>query len=107
MKNSVSIPFRQQEIGDIEYANLDLLIRYEKLLLWLRDRYIDTVEICQYLSKDKIIKCVECRGEQYDAGGFSEPRLWIYAEIRECSGYINVDCVGHPATIKQLRRQFE
>ena len=50
MKNSVSIPFRQQEIGDIEYANLDLLIRYEKLLLWLRDRYIDTVEICQYLS---------------------------------------------------------
>jgi len=44
MKNSVSIPVRQQEIGDIEYATLDLLIRYEKLLMWLRDRYIDTVE---------------------------------------------------------------
>ncbi len=40
-------------------------------MLWLRDRYIDTVESCQYLSEDKIIKCVECHGEQYDAGGYS------------------------------------
>ena len=40
-------------------------------MLWLRDRYIDTVESCQYLSENKIIKCVECRGEQYDAGGYS------------------------------------
>ena len=107
MKNSVSIPIRQQEIGHIEYANFDVHITYEKLFLWLQDRYFDTAENCQYLSKDENIKCVECRGDQYDAGGYSEPRLWIYAEIREYSGYINVDCVGHPATIKQLRRQFE
>jgi hypothetical protein len=107
MKHFVSIPVGQQKIGYIEYASFDLLITYEKLLLWLQDRYIDTVENCQYLSKDRIIKCVECRGEQYDAGGYSEPMLWIYAEIRECSGYTNVDCVGHPATIKQLHRQFD
>jgi hypothetical protein len=75
MKNSVSIPIRQQKIGYIEYAIFDLIITYEKLLLWLRDRYVDTVENCQYLSKDKIIKWVECRGEQYDTGGYSEPRI--------------------------------